>query len=72
MAGVLIRRGGLGVPAVAQRVKNLISIPQHAGWILGLIQGFEDLALPQTATEVTDVAQIWHCCGCGIGWQLQF
>ena len=27
----------------------------------------KDLALSQAAVRVTDVAQIWHCCGCGVG-----
>ena len=36
----------LGVPIVAQQVKNLTSIHQDAGLIPGLTQWIKDLALP--------------------------
>ena len=50
------------VPIVVQRVRDLT-------WCLipGLAQWVKDLALPQAA----NVAQIWCCCGCGIGRLLQ-
>ena len=42
-----------------------------AGSIPCLIQWIEDPALPQAVVEVADAARIWHCCGCGVGWQPQ-
>ena len=50
---------------MAQRVKNPTSIPEEVGSMPGLAQRVKDLALPQAA------AQIWPCCGCGVGRQLQ-
>ena len=39
--------------------------------IPGLAQWLKDLELPQAPVKVADVAQILHCCGVGINWQLQ-
>ena len=56
--------GGKGVPIMAQWVKNLTSI-------LCLTQWVKDPALLGATAWVTDVAQIWCFCGCGVNWQLQ-
>ena len=56
---------------VAQQVKNQTSIHEDPGSIPGLTQLVKDLALPQAAKKVADAAEIWCCCGCDIGWQLQ-
>ena len=47
-----------GVPIVAQRVKNPISIHEDADLIPGLSQWVKDPVLPQTVVQVTDVARI--------------
>ena len=44
--------------------ENVGSIPDLPRWV-------KDLALPQATAYIADVAQIWHCHGCSIGWQLQ-
>ena len=63
-----------GIPIVAQQVKNPISIHEDTGLIPGLAQWVKDTAFLRAAAELTDVARVWHCCGCGIGpWpRLQF
>ena len=42
-----------------------------AGSIPGLFQWVKDLALPWAVLQVEDVAWIWRCCGCSVGWQQQ-
>ena len=44
---------------------------EDAGLIPGLAQWIGDLALLGAVAEVTDVARIPHCYGCGVGLQLQ-
>ena len=48
---------------------TLYSVSEDAS--LSLSRWVEDLSLPQTAVYVAEAAQILHCRGCGIGWQLQ-
>ena len=41
---------------------------EDVGSIPGLIQWVKDSVLLQAVVSVGDVAQILHCCGCGVGW----
>lgn len=45
---------------------------ENANSIPGLIQWVKGPAIPQTAVQVTNVAQLQCCCGCGKSQQLQF
>ena len=44
---------------------------EDVGSIPGLAKWVKDLALLQAVVWVAEAAQIWHCCGCGVGQQLQ-
>ena len=61
----------MGIPVVAQQVKNPASIHEDVGWFPGFSQWVKDQALPKAAAWVTDAAWIPCCCGYSTGWQLQ-
>ena len=61
----------MGIPIVAQQVKNLTSIYEDVGLTPGLTQWVRDPVLLRAAAKVADMAWIWRCCGCGIDLQLQ-
>ena len=50
---------------------NLSCIHEHEGSIPVLAQRAKDPALPGAVMQPEDAAQIWPCCGCGCGQQLQ-
>ena len=56
------------VPFVAHWVKDPTSVHENGGLIPGLSQWVKDLAMLQAMVYITDVAWIWYCCVCGIGW----
>ena len=60
-----------GVPIVAQWLTNPTRNHEVAGSVPGLAQWVGDLPLPWAVVKVADAAQIWCCCGSGVGQQLQ-
>ena len=51
---------------------NLTRIHEVTRLIPGLSQWVKDPAFPWAVVYIADAARIWHCCGCGVGHQLQF
>ena len=55
---------------MAQWLTNPTGVHEDRDFIPGLDQWVKDPALLWAVVQVTDAAQIWHCCDCGIGlWQ---
>ena len=65
----VIKIGRLGVPAVAQGVKNPTSIYEDVGLIPGPAQWVKDLAL-LLGVGCRCCSDLALLCGCGTGWQL--
>ena len=57
----------VGVPIVAQWVKNTTSIHEDLGFIPGLVYGLRIWRCHKLQLQVADAAQILRCCGCGCG-----
>ena len=57
----------LGVPLVAQQVKNPTSFREDVGSVPGFAQLVKALVLPQIVAKFVDMAWTWCCCGYGIG-----
>ena len=54
------------IPTVTQRVKNPTSIHKDVGSIPGPTQGVQGSGVAMNCG-----VGLWHCCSCGVGWQLQ-
>ena len=66
-----VKKVKIKIPIVAQQVTNPASIHEHLGLSPAFAQYVKDPALPPSAVQIADAAQIPLCCGCGIGRQLQ-
>ena len=61
-----ISQAKTGSSSCGSAVMKPTSIHEAVGLIPGPTLWVKDSALPQA-----DSAWIWHCCGCGVSWQLQ-
>ena len=70
-AKYLKRDSHIGVPIVAQWVKNPPGIREDVGLVPSLVQENKDLAMLQAASYGEDTSQIWCCYGYSLWWELQ-
>ena len=65
--GHITRNSGEEFPLWLRGLRIQYSDCEDVDSIPGLAQWVKDLVLLQAAAQVTDMAWIWCCCGCGIG-----
>ena len=65
------KKGGGIEPVLAQQVKNMTSIYEDAGLISGFVHWVKGSGIAVSYGVGCRHAQVWCCCGSGIGWQLQ-